>query len=226
MTGSKSALQIKLADAAHEAGVRTFIPADFGSCDSSSAFAVSAVPIFAAKQKVREHLQGLALQGGMAWTSLVCGHFFDYGLETALLHINVQERSALVFDGGDVKWSATTLDTIAKATVRVLEMEAETKNRMLFIQSFRVSQNEVLDAVERITGTRFERKAVDSARYIEEMKRLYAADPENGKLVHDLVGVVGLVDADWESREGFAVQLLGLENEDLDQVVRRTIVEK
>ena len=148
--GSNDDLQIRYADATAAAGVKRFIPPDFGSCDSSSPRALELVPLYRAKQKVRRHLQQLASQGKLSWTSLVCGHFFDWGLTTGFLQYDLEARKALIFDGGDIKFSATTTERIALATVRVLQREEETRDRMLFFQSLCVRQKDVLRSLERV----------------------------------------------------------------------------
>jgi nucleoside-diphosphate-sugar epimerase len=225
--GSNSDLQIRLADAAARAGVQRFIPADFGSCDSRSARALELVPLYRAKQKVRQHLEQLASGGSqssshLSWTSLVCGHFFDYGLKSGLLLFDIEARKVRILDGGEIKWSATTIETIATAVVRVLQKEDETKNRMLYIQSFCVTQNEVLKSLERVTGQSWQVENVDSEDYIREARvRLDQRDP---KAQEDLVSALGIVDANWEGKDDFANSLLGLKTEDLDQVVRKVIV--
>lgn len=225
--GSNSDLQIRLADAATRAGVQRFIPADFGSCDSSSARALELVPLYLAKQRVRQHLEQLAsdssqLPSHLSWTSLVCGHFFDYGLKSGLLQFDIEARKVRIFDGGEIKWSATTIETIAQAVVSVLQKEDETKNRMLYIQSFCVTQNEVLKSLERVTDWSWRVEHVDSEEYIREARvRLDQRDP---KAVENLVSALGIVDANWEWKDGFANSLLGLKTEDLDQVVRKVIV--
>ena len=221
--GSESDLQIRLADAAAQAGVKRFIPADFGSCDSSSPMALELVPLYPAKKKVREYLQQLAGRSGLSWTSLVCGHFFDYGLRSGLLRFDVKKRKARMFDGGEVRWSATTLETIATAVVRVLEKEEETRNRMLYIQSFCVSQNEVLRALERVKGGKWQVEDIKSEEYIEEVKKEMAARPDSAEAVENMVSVVGIVDANWEGKDDFANELLDLKGEDLDEVVRKAL---
>jgi putative NADH-flavin reductase len=225
--GSNSDLQIRLADVAARAGVQRFIPADFGSCDSSSARALELVPLYRAKQKVRQHLEQLASGSSqsssrLSWTSLVCGHFFDYGLKSGLLLFDIEARKARILDGGEIKWSATTIETIATAVVRVLQKEDETKNRMLYIQSFCVTQNEVLRSLGRVMGQSWQVENVDSEEYIREARvRLDQRDP---KAQENLVSALGIVDANWEGKDDFANSLLGLKTEDLDQVVRKVIV--
>jgi len=102
--GTNRDLQILLAEASLDAGVKRFIPADFGSCDSSSPRALELVPLYRAKQKVREHLQAMVRANeGFSWTSLVYGHFFDYGLASGLLQFDLEAKKTIVFDDGNVR---------------------------------------------------------------------------------------------------------------------------
>jgi len=221
--GTNDDLQIRIADAAVKVGVSRFVPADFGSCDSESVRALELVPLYKAKKRVREYLQRLAegSAGGFGWTSLVCGHFFDYGLRGGLLHFDVRGRRVRVFDGGDVRASFSTLERVGEAVVRVLEREGETEGRVLFVQSFCVSQNQVLEVLERVVGAEFEVEHVHADSYMEEQKRKLAEGDEGA--TERLVGALGVVDADWTGKEGFAMELLGLEDEDLEEVVRKAI---
>lgn len=219
-----AAAQIKLAEAAAAAGVKRLIPADFGSCDSNGERERELVTLFDRKVKVRERLQDLAEQHeGFAWTSLVNGHFFDWGLRENFLHFDMQTRKADIIDDGNMRSSQATLPQIAKATVRILQKPEETKNRMLFIQSFCVSQNEVLASLERAMGAKWETVRYDSESFIREKKAL--ADQGDLAVIEDLVFVLGAIDGNWENRPDFAMKLLGLENEDLDEVVQRVVNE-
>ena len=200
------------------------MPADFGSCDSSSARALELIPLYRAKRTVRRHLQRLASDGQLSWTSLVCGHFFDWGLATGFLHYDLDGRRALIFDGGEVGFSATTTETVALAVVAVLRLEAATEDRMLYIQSFRVTQNEVLRSLERVVGgERWRVEYVASERFIRETQEILEKDPEDAEAWERMVSVVGIVDANWEGQKDFANGLLGVGGEDLDQVVRKSV---
>ena len=69
--GSQTETQQKLAQACVKAGVKRLIPADFGSCDSSSQWAQELVPLFKHKTDLRGHLMQLAKDNsGFTWTSL------------------------------------------------------------------------------------------------------------------------------------------------------------
>ncbi|KAF2759092.1 NmrA-like family protein [Pseudovirgaria hyperparasitica] len=219
--GTLVEMQIKLADACIAAGVRTFIPADFGSCDSSSPRALELVPLYVGKTKVRDYLR--SQEDKLSWTSLVCGHFFDYGLKSGLLHVDLSKREAMIFDGGDIRGSASTLARVAEATVQVLHQEAATKNRMLYVQSFCVSQNEVLKATEKVVDAKFDVKNIDSDTYIKHLQHILEENPNDGEAIENMVGVVGIIDANWEEKQDFAMDLLGLKDENLEDVVKRTL---
>ena len=238
VTGSKSDLQVRIADAAATAGVRRFIPADFGSCDSDSERALKLVPLYVGKKKVREHLIKICSSsnnandtngkgGGMSWTSLVCGHFFDYGLRSNLLQFDLKNRRAILFDGGEIKWSTSTLPFIGKAVVSILQHEEETRNRMLYVQSFRTTQREVLKALEKATGDQWTVEDVKSEEFIKTTGNEMAKEPNNAEVIDEMVSVVGIIDTDWTDRgEDFANDLLGLKEEDLDEVVKAIVAEQ
>lgn len=220
----EAAEQIKFGQAAAAAGVRRLIPADFGSCDSSGKRERELVSLFDRKLQVRESLQRLAAEHeGFSWTSLVNGHFFDWGLRANFLHFNLATRRAEIIDDGDTRSSQATLAQIARATVRILQRPEETRNRMLFIQSFCVSQNEVLRSLEKATGARWETQRFDSEEFIREKKAL--ADQGDKNAIEDLVFVLGAINGNWEGLPDFAMDLLGLENEDLDEVVQKVVDE-
>ena len=107
------------------------------------------------------------------WTSIVPGHFFDW--ETEFLHVWVKERKAEILDDGDTKFSASTLSRIGEATAKVFFNLEATTNKMIFVQSFCVTQNEVIKAYERATDSTWNVKRVDSKAY-ETQEKAKAGD--------------------------------------------------
>lgn len=215
---------LRLADAAAAAGVQRFIPADFGSCDSRSPRARELVPLFEKKVQVRRRLEDLAAQcgsGGFSWTSIVCGHFFDWGLREGFLHVDLAAKHADILDRGLTRSSTSTLARVAESVVRVLRMPAETCNRVLMVQSFCVSQMDIIRALERVTQQKWEVHHLEAEPFIEKHKALaHAGDKQS---IEELVFALGAVDGNWEGADDFAMGLLGLENEDLDVVVGRVV---
>lgn len=226
INGNETETQKTLADAAVAAGVQRFIPADFGSCDSQSAYAIELVPLYGNKTAMREYLKQLAAQHPhFTWTSLVSGHFFDW--ETKFLHIDVPNQTVDVLDDGLALWSTCTLGFTGRATAKVLE-KADldgTKNTTLYVQSFRVTQMQVKESLERATpGEQWTVRSFDSKAFTEEqVKKRDAGDKE---ALEELVWLLGTIDADWETRETFANGLLGLEEEHLDTVTKHIVKEE
>lgn len=218
----------RLARAAYAAGVRRYIPADYGSCDAQSPQAQRHLQLYrdkAAVQALCEELAGTAAADNVpfTWTSVVSGHFFDWGLRNNYLQLDIANKKALILDGGDTKASASTLPRVAEAVVRVLQKADETRNRFVFVQSFCPTPLEVLAALERATGSKWHTSHVDSNGYLErEAKALEGGDQH---AVHNIVFALGAVDADWTRRDGFAMDLLGLQDESLDAVVGNVVNE-
>lgn len=230
IAGSRVEEQKKLIDAAFHAGVRRVIPAEFGSCDSADDETIQILPLMDGKKRVREYLidvcgrerEGEA--GKLTWTSLVTGHFFDWGLGCGLLKFDVKKREAYLLDGGDIRFSASSLGFIAKAVVKVLEKEEETKNKLLYVHSLHVTQNEVLKELERATGEEWKTVQEDAKKTIVEVRpRMLEGDLEARE---EIVAVQGIVAADWSKREAFANELLGLHEENLSDVIDRVIADQ
>ena len=218
--GTQVDIQKRLADAAVKAEVKRFIPADFGSCDSSSPHAQDCVPLFANKTELRSYLTELAEKNKtFTWSSIVCGHFFDW--DTAFLHIWPKEKRADIVKAGDLKASYSTLDQVGRATSRILQRPAETANRVLFIQSFCVTQVEIVEAFEKASKAKYEVAWLDADTYEREQKA--KRDEGDKEAIENLVWLLGAIEGNWEVRDEFAMNLLGLDNENLDEAVRKVV---
>lgn len=218
---------LRLAYAAAQAGVRRFIPADFGSCDAANPEALKRLQLYRDKVRVRERCEELEREfasKGFSWTALVCGHFFDWGLRDNFLHFDLEKREALLLDGGNTPASASTLHRVGEAVVAVLRKPAETANKTLFVQSFNPTQRQVLAALEKVTGgAPWTVKETQSGPFLEqEQKKVDAGDKH---AIEEVVFALGARDADWTEKPGFAMKMLGLQDEDLDQVVKRVVEE-
>lgn len=220
---------LRLAEAAHAAGVRRYIPADYGSCDARSPQAQRHLQLYRDKAAVQARCEALAATAAadgrvpFTWTSIVSGHFFDWGLRNNYLHLDVRAKKALVLDAGVGKASASTLPRVAAAVVRVLQRHAQTRNRFVFVQSFCPTPLELVAALERATGEAWRTAHVDSNAYLDRQTAALAAGDEHA--VHNIVFVLGAVDADWTRRDEFAMDLLGFEDENLDAVVGNVVNE-
>lgn len=229
IAGSHVESQKKLIDAAFKGGVKRVMPAEFGSCDSADDKTNEILPLMKGKKVVREYLLSMEGkergngEGKLTWTSLVTGHFFDYGLTCGLLKFDVKGHKAYILDGGNIKFSGSNLDFIGKAIIKILEKPDQSANKLLYVHSNHVTQLEVLAALEKVTGDKFER--IDQ----KSQEELDVARPKmldgDGEAREEVVAVWGVVASDWKEKEGFANTILGLEEEDLEETIKKVIEE-
>ncbi|KAL8730585.1 MAG: hypothetical protein Q9181_004611 [Wetmoreana brouardii] len=142
-----------IADAAAEAGVKRFIPSEFGS-DTSNPKVLALIPLFSAKDDITGYLKTKE-SSGLTWTAIINGAFFDWGLQTGFLGFDLKSNTATIYDSGDAQVNATTLSVVGQSVVSVLQHPAETANRYVYIQSTKTTQNEILAALEKSTGSKW-----------------------------------------------------------------------
>ncbi|KAJ4994313.1 isoflavone reductase family protein [Stagonosporopsis vannaccii] len=144
--------QNKLIDASIAAGVKRFIPSEFGS-NTPDSRTRAVVPVFEAKIGTVNYLKSKG--DSITWTSIITGPFFDWGHKVGFLGFNAQNKTATIVDSGNATFSATNLGTIGQAVVKSLEHAEATKNQFVYISGFQTSQNEILAAAEKITGEKW-----------------------------------------------------------------------
>lgn len=150
--GSALGDQNKLIDAAIAAGVKRFIPSEFGS-NTPDSRTRAIVPVFEAKFGTVNYLK--SKEDVISWSSVVTGPFFDWGLKVGFLGFNAQNKTATIVDSGDSTFSSTNLKTIGEAVVKSLENAEATKNQYVYVSGFQTSQTAILTAAEKITGEKW-----------------------------------------------------------------------
>jgi hypothetical protein len=222
--GVKSAEEhILLGEAAREAGVKRVIPADFGSLDARDPTAQRMLPLFQRKVQIRKRLEQMADTsiGMFSWSSLVCGHLFDWGLKNGFLHVDLKNRSVEFLDDGNKKFSASTLARVAEGVHKILDRPIMSRNRVMTIESFAVSQREIHASLERVSGEKWSITQRESQPYIAELKK--KADEGDHQAVEDLVYALGVVDGNLEEKRDHAMRWLGLEKTNLDDAIREVL---
>lgn len=149
--------QIKVIDAAVEAGVKRFVPSEYG-IDSQDPAVGEQLPPIKPKQDATTYLKSKQ-DTGLTWTALIVGGWFDWALGIpGLMAYNIPERKVTVFDGGDIPHEFTNLGQIGRAVAAVLKPEhvQATANTYVYVNSFTLTQNEVVAALEKVTGDKVE----------------------------------------------------------------------
>jgi hypothetical protein len=149
-------------DAAIAAGVKRYLPSEFGSDLGNPK--VAALPVFGYKVATQKHLEeAIAAKPGMTYTTVVNGPFLDWGINVGFL-INLNDGKPKLYDGGNTVFSSTTLASVGQAVVGVLSHYEETKNKRVFVRDIDISQNQLLDLAKKIAPEKkWEPIVVDTA---------------------------------------------------------------
>jgi hypothetical protein len=210
-------------DAAIQAGVKRFILTEYGN--NTCAAASELVLLYAEKAKVIDYLKSHEATG-LTWTAIYTGQFFDWGLESGWLDYDLKKKKAVIFDSGNKEWSTTIIGTVSTAVVKVLLKPGETKNRPVFISSFTLSQHQLLKALERASGSKWEVEKITSEEALKKGRELDSQDKYEGlKLLVLLLLYSDDADrgANFEKDGLLDNKLLGLPVEDFTEVVERVV---
>ncbi|KAK3938755.1 putative oxidoreductase protein [Diplogelasinospora grovesii] len=142
--------QLLLIDAAVEAGVRRFLPSEFGS-DTTNPKAAS-LPVFRHKVMAQKALaeRAAASTSGFTYTTVITGPLLGWAVTQAFM--SIKEKNARLYDGGDRVFSTSTMTTIGKAICSVLAHPAETENRVVKVHGTATTLNKLLAAAQKAVG--------------------------------------------------------------------------
>ena len=140
---------------------------------------------------------------------------------------DIRARRATIYDSGDQSYEATNLRQIARAITSVLKHPEETKNKHIYINSFTLSQNQVLAIIEKQSGEKFEVTKMTTKDVRDEGYR----NTENGNLdlgfpqvvTSAIYGYGGL--NNFSANKGLANELLGLPKENLEETIAEVLKE-
>lgn len=139
--------QLLLVDAAVAAGVKRFIPSDFGADLGNPKTAQ--LLLFGPKIKVHDYLVEKSKTTDLTYTFVYTGSFVDWGFENNMSFDLLSDKPEIV-NGGDVPFSGIMLSTAGDAVVGVLSRLEETTNRTVFIEDFAITQNHILALARRV----------------------------------------------------------------------------
>jgi hypothetical protein len=183
------------------------------------------------KQDIISYLKSTAKPGGLTWTAICCGMFFDWSIANNHMQFNVPARHYTVFADGNHPFIGTTLGQIARCVPAVLSPAhlAETANRYIYISSFSgqgaLTQNVVLESLERACSSPFTvtRSTVDA------LAASGMAKMGKGLVMEGLVEMINASMYGYGGLNEFSKEAevwnkkLGLSDEDLDQVVQEVV---
>ncbi|KAM0427918.1 hypothetical protein ACHAPT_007378 [Fusarium lateritium] len=164
-------LQSIMIDAAEAAGVKRFIVDDFGWGPDFQSFP-EFEPIRAQRVAGVDYAKSRAeANPAFTWTGIATGNPIDWALKRfPLMGFDISNKTALIYDFGTEKFTGTTLEGIGQSVVGILQHPEATANRYVKVMSIKPSQNELLEAFESVTGSKWNvqrsttKELIDGAR--------------------------------------------------------------
>ncbi|OBT68696.1 hypothetical protein VE03_01820 [Pseudogymnoascus sp. 23342-1-I1] len=145
--------QVPLIEAAIAAGVQRFIPSEYSASIDNPKSAT--LPVYQPFIKVHQLLKRVSGEHPLfTYTLIRNGPFLDWCLEKGFFVDFKSETTTPFYDGGDRPFSTTTLATVARAVVGVLQHVDETRNRVVFVHDRVTTQREILGIAEKLTPGR------------------------------------------------------------------------
>ncbi|OAL43344.1 isoflavone reductase [Pyrenochaeta sp. DS3sAY3a] len=209
--------QDKFIDAAVAAGVRRFMPSEFGP-DTLNPGVHEIIPTLPAKVSTVNYLK--TKESSMEWTSLITGVWLDWALELGLFAFDFKNRVAAIVDGGDTLFTGTILPKVAKAVLAILDRAEETRNTYIYVSSFNITQNDLLQAFEKVDGQKWTVKHENSKDILAQGRKM-VQEGNYGGTIHLVRYLVTNTAALGKSpQEELWDEKLGLEPDNLEQVIR------
>lgn len=152
VTGEAGILSQKLMiDAAIAAGVKRFLPSNFGSNMTNPNSRI--LPVFTPKVIVEDYLIEKSKTTELTYTFVYTGVFTDFAIQNNII-ADFSKCAPKLYDGGDYRFSSTSMPTIGDAVVGVLEHPVETKNRPVYVSEIILSQNQLLALAKQIAPSK------------------------------------------------------------------------
>ena len=217
--------QTVLIDAAIAAGVKRFIPSEYGTCTTSPK--LEALPIYAPIFKIKQCLQEKAKAGKLTWTVLACGAFLDFVFGGPMF-LDFANQKATLFDEGDNRISSTSLPNIGKAIVGILKNFEATKNKIVRVSEVIFTQNKLLRIAEGLRpDIKWEISKVQTSAILKEgLDRLNAGDfsmPAIMKLLTGTAFAGEIYGAAYDETDNELLGVKELTEEDLKKLVAEKV---
>ncbi|KAK0664056.1 hypothetical protein DIS24_g519 [Lasiodiplodia hormozganensis] len=190
MTATRaSGEQFTIIDAAIAAGIKRYIPSEFGVVDYTHG-----LPHQGIKHAIRGKLDTIDYllekskqYPAFTWTRVATSFFFEFGLTTTFLGFDKDTKTARIIDSGNERFYLSSYPFIARAVTAILANPEATNNRCMQIGSCRVSMNELLQIVEEESGEKWSTEHVSSKEVERAAMEKLAVAPDDEDASDDLI---------------------------------------
>ena len=190
-------VQLKLARAALDAGVKRYFPWQFG-VDYEVIGRGSAQDLFDEQLDVRDLLRS---QVQTEWVIVSTGMFTSFLFEPAFGVVDLARNTVNALGGWDNAVTVTTAEDIGALTTEIVFSEPRIANQVVYIAGDTVTYRQLADTIDRLMGTEVLRRAWS----VDELKRKLVQEPGDSLRKYRVVFAEGRGVA-WDQRSTFNVQ--------------------
>lgn len=175
----------KLSRAAAEAGVKWILPNEFGNSKNNEQIEREII-IGVKKRQDRKLIEGL---GVSSWIGVGTGFWYEYSLSAGAWSygFDIKNRAVTFYDDGTKQIDTSTWPQVGRGVANLLALKvlpedendksptlSQFRNDFVCISSFKLSQQQMLESLLRVTGTNREDWKITS----ESVKERYARGQE------------------------------------------------
>lgn len=225
--------EMALIEAAAEAEVPFVLPNEW-SPDTAHEDLIKDVALFKSKAITRK---AIIDAGKSAYLGIATGFWYEWSLAIPDSYgFDLINKTVTFFDDGEAKISTSTWAQVGRAVAALLSLPIQAegshphacldqmKNRLMYVNSFTVSQKDMFQSVLRVTETQPEEWKItnqpSAERYAAGARTLQ--DGDRTGFIHMMYTRVFYPDGsgDFESSKGTLNSLLDLPREDIDEATR------
>jgi nucleoside-diphosphate-sugar epimerase len=223
MTSLAVSAQLRFVDAAVAAKVKRYLPSEYG-LNNNRPEARALNSVFREKGQVQDYLRSKE-STGLEWMTIACGMWLKWSALHDFLGMHIKEKKFVFWDDGEGWISTTTEENTALALVNALTKKwDETRNRIVYLSDFAITQKMLLEAIERISGEKFATETIITTEFIKEKQAaVEAGDPYAVYGLIETGFVTGKFGGHVEKEGEVMNELLGLPQKTLDEVVKAAL---
>lgn len=150
--------------AAAEAGVKWVLPNEFGGGEGNPEYNRD-IMLGLGKAKLRGHIEEL---GVSSWIGVATGFWYEYSLSAGpwSFGFDIRNRAVTFYDDGTQQLNTSTFQQVGRGVASLLALKvlpedendkdvtlSQFKNNFVYISSFKLSQQDMFEAVLKVTGT-------------------------------------------------------------------------
>ncbi|KAK3306204.1 isoflavone reductase [Chaetomium strumarium] len=191
---TESGNQAPYIDAAVAAGVKRFIPSEWGHNTRPGKLSGPMAEMMSDKTRAVDYLIEKAKQHpGFTWTGIATRMFLDWCLANYnIFGIDFPAKTAMIVDSGNARVATSSLPFVAESVVAVLQRADQTANRYVEVVEHHVTQNQLVRLIEDEAGIKLavthtngqelarirdeKRARGDWTAFIEELQRYSLSD--------------------------------------------------